>query len=139
MMLKRAVGVIAICVCMLALFGCDGRPHGTVRGTITLNGQPIELGAIAFIPADGQGPTTGGAIKDGKYSVANVPVGEMKVSISASKTIGKKKLYEDRPDSPEMPITENPVPEKYTSLEKTELRLNVKSGINEKNWELNSP
>jgi len=118
--------------------GCEGKPRGTVQGMITLDGQPIELGAISFIPVDGQSATTGGAITNGRYLVANVPVGEMKVAISGSKVVGKKKLYEDRPDSKEMPITENPVPAMFSDLQNTTLRLDVKAGKNDKDWDLRS-
>jgi hypothetical protein len=127
-----------LAVSLLALSGCDGMPRATVRGTVTLDGQPIELGAVSFIPVDGQSPTTGGPITNGRYSVANVPVGEMKVAISGSKVVGKKKLYQDRPDSPEMPITDNPVPARFSDLQNTTLRLEVKAGTNDKNWELKS-
>src|SRR5262249_8621367 len=105
MLIQRAVWLSATALGLLALSGCEGKVRGTVAGTVTLDGQPIELGAISFIPVDGQAPTTGGPITNGQYSVANVPTGEMKVAISGSKVVGKKKLYEDQPNSPEMPIT----------------------------------
>jgi hypothetical protein len=138
MRLRRATCVFVIASGLLIWSGCDGNSRARVQGTITLDGQPIELGAISFIPVDGQSPTTGGPITNGQYSVANVPVGEMKVAISGSKVVGKKKLYQDRPDSPEMPITENPVPAQFSDLQNTTLRLDVKPGTNGKNWELNS-
>jgi hypothetical protein len=123
---------------LLMLSGCDGKPRATVQGTVALDGQPIELGAISFIPVDGQSPTTGGPISNGQYRVPNVPLGEMKVAISGSKVVGTKKLYQDRPDSPEMQITENPVPAKFSDLQNSTLRLDVKAGKNDKNWDLKS-
>ena len=138
MLWQRATCVFVFASGLLVLSGCDGKSRAKVEGTVTLDGQPIELGAISFIPVDGQSPTTGGPIINGQYFVPDVPVGEMKVAISGSKVVGKKKLYENRPDSPEMPITENPVPARYSDLQNTTLRLDVKSGRNDKNWELNS-
>jgi hypothetical protein len=53
---------------VLSLAGCsDGKV--IVRGTVTVDGQPIDEGAISLEPADGQGPTTGGTIKGGKYEL----------------------------------------------------------------------
>ena len=57
-----------ICVVLLACCGCsDGKV--IVRGTVTVDGQPIDEGMISLEPADGQGPTTGGIIKEGKYEL----------------------------------------------------------------------
>src|SRR5262249_16252208 len=102
MWLRRAFCIFVIASSSLALSGSAGKSRATVQGTITLDGQPIELGAISFIPVNGQSPTTGGPISNGQYSVPSVPIGEMKVAISGSKVVGKKKLYPDRPDSQEM-------------------------------------
>jgi hypothetical protein len=116
------------------LLGCaGGSDTGEVSGTVTYDGKPVEDGAISFFPSDGKGPTAGGTIKNGKYTATKVPVGTAKVSISGSKVVGKKKVY-DTPDSPEMPVTKELLPEKYNT--KTELTLDVKSGSNEKNWDL---
>jgi hypothetical protein len=118
---------------LLALAGC-GAKESRVSGTVTLDGQPIDAGAITFLPSDGQSPTAGGVIQDGRYSV-KVPVGTMKVSISAPKVVGKKKIY-PTPQSPEMPITKEAVPARYN--EQTELQLDVKPGANQKDWDLHS-
>jgi len=112
--------------------GCDGSKLADVSGTVTFDGTPVEEGTITFIPADGQGQTAGGPIKDGKYS-AQVPVGTMKVSISYPKAVGKKKLY-NTPNSPEGTIWKEGLPARYN--EQTELVLEVKSGRNTKDWEL---
>jgi hypothetical protein len=67
---------------VLALAGCGGSAHD-VSGTVTLDGEPIPEGYIAFTP-EGGGRGAGGAIKDGKYSV-HVPAGKSRVEITASK------------------------------------------------------
>ncbi len=116
------------------LTGCgDSFPMSEVAGKLTIDGQPFD-GAIQFSPVDGKAPTAGGMIKAGQFSV-KVPPGEMKVSISAAKVVGKKKIY-DTPDSPEMPITEEALPARYN--EKTELKLLVEPGSNTMNLELKS-
>jgi hypothetical protein len=64
--------------------GCSGKPPmGDVQGTVTVNGQPLSEGAVRFIPLDGNTPTTGGAIRDGKFRVA-VPVAKQRVEVSAN-------------------------------------------------------
>ena len=85
-----------------------------------------------FIPADGNTQTTGGTIAQGRYQV-EVPPGLMKVSISAPKVVGKKKIY-DTPDSPEMSVTQEAVPARFN--EQTELTLQVIEGKNEKDFDL---
>src|SRR5262249_39061290 len=55
--------------------------------------KPLEEGFVAFEPADGVGPTTGGAIKDGKYDLtgeARATVGEKTVRIIGSRKSGRK-------------------------------------------------
>ena len=55
---------------LLALTGCGGDSKmATVSGAVTLDGNPVETGAITFVPANGNAPTAGGQIKDGRYSV----------------------------------------------------------------------
>src|SRR5262245_26830212 len=121
--------------CLLALLvlaGCGDSTTGEVRGTIKFDGQPVKEGAITFKPVDGKTGTAGGQIKDGRYT-ARVPLGEMKVEISAPKVVRMKKLY-DTPNSPEAPVTEEVLPAKYNT--QTELRLEVKPGLNEKDFDL---
>jgi hypothetical protein len=128
----RAGLTVALAV-LLALAGCSAK-DGKVTGTVTIDGTPLESGSILFVPVDGKSPTTGGSIKEGRYSV-RVPPGTMKVSISAPEVVGKKKIYPTA-DSPEMPVTKERLPPRYN--ESTELTLEVKLGTNEKDFELHS-
>ncbi len=77
------VGLLALaCV---ATGGCgDGvaYPHGTARGSVTIDGTPVPKGAITFSPA-GQGPVTGAAIVEGRYVCPKIPVGSHTVSFHA--------------------------------------------------------
>jgi hypothetical protein len=49
--------------------GC-GNGKVTVQGEVTFDGQPVEQGTIIFEPADGEGPSAGGKVENGKYSLA---------------------------------------------------------------------
>jgi hypothetical protein len=131
---KRLAWLAALLVVLLAQAGCSDGTMAQVSGTVTLDGNAIESGQIQFSPVDGKTKTAGGPIKDGQYSVG-VPVGLMKVSISAPKVVGKKKIY-DTPDSPEMPITKEALPAHYN--EKTELQFEVKPGSQTKDFPLTS-
>lgn len=131
MRIKHVVSGVLL-VPLLALTGCGGEQ--TVSGTVKVDGKPLPEGNIMFSPVDGKSATAGGSIKDGEYSV-KVPVGVMRVSISAPKVIGKKKLY-NTPDSPLRDVTAEALPAKYN--EKTELKLDVKPGLNDKDFELQS-
>jgi hypothetical protein len=116
-----------------ALVGCgDGSSLPKVSGSVSVDGQLVEKGSISFIPAAGQGPTTGTEILAGKYT-SQAPLGEAKVEIRVPKVVGKKKLY-DTADSPVQDVMEELLPARYN--EKSELRFESKAGRNEKNWEL---
>jgi hypothetical protein len=130
----RGFALAAGLVALVPLVGCGDTSMSEVEGTVTFGGQPVQTGAISFVPVAGDTPTAGGMIEGGRYSV-KVPPGVMKVSISAPKIVGKKKIY-DTPNSPEMPITEEGLPKKYN--EETELRYTVPRGPNSKNWDLPS-
>jgi hypothetical protein len=124
-----------IVVALGSLAGCGGSDSMVkVTGVVNLDGKPIEKGAILFVPVQGNAPTAGGQIKAGRYTV-QVPPGTMKVSISAPKVVGKKKLY-PTPNSPEMEVTEEALPAKYN--ERTELKFEVTSGTNQKDFDLRS-
>lgn len=134
MRFERTVGG-AVLVALLALAGCNSGPTmGDVRGTVLVDGKPAEGGGITFEPADGNGQTAGGEIHNGQYAT-QVPVGAAKVRISVAKVVGRKKVY-DTPDSPIMPITVEALPARYN--EQTELELEVKPGLNQKDWDLKS-
>jgi hypothetical protein len=124
------------CLLVVAVLtaGCSkGPPVGQVTGTVTVDGTPAENGGISFIPVDRKAGTAGAAIKDGRYTAADVPVGKVKVEIRVTKVVGEKKLY-DTPDSKVMPITENILPPRYN--DRTTLELDVQPGENEKNYDL---
>jgi hypothetical protein len=115
--------------------GCSGDQRVPVSGRITVNGEDLPEGTISFFPTGGKGATTGGPVEAGRYSV-RVPPGSMKVVISAPKVVGKKKIY-PKPGSPEMPITVERLPAKYNDT--SELKLDVKPGMAEKDWALEAP
>lgn len=133
MRMLHAAGAVVL-ACLVAVVGCGGGPP-ELTGKVTLDGKPVEIGTITLTPADGKGQTAGGPIKDGAYTVADAPLGTVKVSISGQKVVGKRKLY-NTPDSPEMPVTVEALPARYN--QQSTLTLDVKAGKNSKDWELSS-
>jgi hypothetical protein len=73
-----------VCLAALSLFagGCSLSP-ASVSGVVTYDGKPVESGEITFTPADGKGPTAGGKIEAGKYSVADVHPGSKIVQVTS--------------------------------------------------------
>lgn len=91
-MTHRHVWPLSVVLLMVtALSGCGQKdPLGrqAISGTVTLNGTPLEQGAITFLP-EGKKDTSGGAaIAAGKYAIARehgLAPGRYKVMINASK------------------------------------------------------
>jgi hypothetical protein len=82
------IGVIVA----VALAGCNNG-RSPIEGAVTFDGKPVEEGVISLEPTDGQGPTTGGKIVDGKYELigdaAPLP-GKKLVRISAMRKTGRQ-------------------------------------------------
>jgi hypothetical protein len=120
-------GLVGVAVFLLT--GCgDGRVR--VHGSVIYDGKPVEEGTIAFEPADGQGPSTGGPIADGKYDLkgnARATTGEKIVRIIASCKTGRK-IPIPPPAHPGTTIDERIqcIPNQYN--ERSTLRVQVTGG-----------
>jgi hypothetical protein len=122
---------------MLALTAAGCSPdttQGTVAGTVTLDGSPLANGLIRFIPTDGRTASADATVVDGEFT-AKVPVGEKRVSISAPKVVGKRKMYET-PDSPTIDVVEELLPERYNV--RSELSITVQAGSQGAEYSLTS-
>lgn len=126
-------GILLQAAC-LALLGCSPPTMGTVTGTVTVDGEPAEVGAISFFAVDGRAPTAGAPIVDGTYT-AEVTPGVCMVQVRVSKVVGERKLY-DTPDSPVRKVWGEVLPAKYN--DNTELRLDVKAGENRQDYALSA-
>jgi hypothetical protein len=131
--MRRDTMMTGFSVALLILAGCgDGMVE--VKGTVNVDGAPVQDGAIAFFPADGKGQTSGGPIMNGQYAFKS-SVGKMKVTINASRQVGTRKLY-DTPDSKEIPIMEPLLGKKFSDREATTLEYEVTPGSNQKDWDI---
>lgn len=120
-------------IALLAWTGCsESTTHGTVQGTVTLDGKPLSEGVVRFVPVDGSTGTASAAITNGEYT-AQVPVGLNRIEFSAPKVTGKQKMY-DTPDSPSVDIVAELLPERYNL--QSELQLQISTGKSQPSHEL---
>jgi hypothetical protein len=112
------------------LSGCShGPPYGDVSGKVALDGQPIVSGVLRLIPIDGNTGGGGGAITNGQYVAAHVPVNTFRVEISAAKPLPTGV-------DPTKVMGQELLPPKYNVESK--LTLEVKEGPNQHDFELDS-
>ena len=135
--ITRAGWAAGLTAALLAVAGCGGSKSAEVTGTVTVDGQTPPTGSsITFVPADGKSPSAGALIEDGKYTAKDVPVGTAKVEIRVPKLSGRPKKEQAGPGAGETIGLGDALPAKYN--DKTELTFDVKSGKNEKNWDLST-
>lgn len=124
MRLKEYALLIVVALAM----GCSKESgKGSVRGQVTLDGQPLAAGIIRFVPANGKSATADAQISEGKFS-AQVPTGVKKVEITAPKVVGKRRAYQTA-DSPTIDVIEELLPARYNV--QSELTLDVMAGEQE--------
>lgn len=117
---------------LLMLTGCSGPATGSVTGTVTVNGAPVDGLELEFVPVEGGGPAMAYTNNGGKYSLIagrgndQVPVGEYKVAI---------RVFTEDPD---MEIPNFKLGTNYTKTEETELRGKVDGGENTINFDLDT-
>jgi len=122
---------LVVCTGMLAVSGCGGGdsppPLAVVKGTVTLDGNPLPNAAVLFTPTNGKGGASSGTTdSSGAYSLnyppdhAGAVISEHVVRITG-KTGGAATAVE-------------PVPPKYN--DKSELKATVKAGENKHDFAL---
>lgn len=105
-----------------------------VRGRVTLDGEPLALGAITLEPLAGSGGNvTGGLIRDGRYELtgpAAAKVGGYRVSITASPTSTGRMIQDPSkpPGSLSPELLGGIVAERFNAA--TTLRIEVVAGDN---------
>jgi len=83
-----ALGLALAC---LVVAGCGKGGTLSVKGNVSVAGQPLEEGTISFEPADGIGPSLGGRIEAGHYEVTGrAAPGKKIVRIRGVQKTGRK-------------------------------------------------
>jgi hypothetical protein len=111
---RRELAVCILTICLIA--GCKETSPSSIHGTVTLDGESVELGNIVFLPASGSGPRAAAPIEQGVYSIPaseKLVPGSYRVEISWRKPTGRKSASAD----PGMMIdeTREAVPAKYNT------------------------
>ena len=115
----------------LALGCSQGPAVGTVKGTITMDGQPLDGNAlIRMVPIDIQTQPADCIVKGGAYSIT-MPVGEKKVEIYWTKSDAPGKLDTASQGSEKVVVL---VPAKYNT--ETTLSYTVEKGTHTKDFAL---
>jgi hypothetical protein len=122
--MQRLWLLVMIVVPCLAAVGCGAAGPAKVSGMVSLDGEPIEEGRIAFAPQDGQGTTAEAVITKGAYA-AEVPAGKKIVKIVGMRVVEERPAYAGDPNSPMIKVTKNYVPAKFN--DQSELTRDVTS------------
>lgn len=137
--LTTALSVLATVICLVIIarlvfwlfFSSPAIPLGLVRGSVTLNGQPLARATVEFTPQKG-GPSYGKTDTRGFYELAYLPgkegamVGEHIVRITTYDWITLNNG--SKSELPEQ------VPARYNA--ESELRASVSPGSQKIDWEL---
>lgn len=127
-----AIGVIAIA-------GCGGKHGATVTGKISLDGEPVPRGSVAYFPVAGGPPAVAQISEQGEYRLRtgrdpSLPPGDYQVTVAANEPPREKRSADGGPPPPGPPIT----PTKYRSKATSGLQYTVESGGNTIDIELTS-
>ncbi len=121
----------------ICLAGCGGLYDAKVTGTVSLDGQSLSRGTVAFNPASG-GPAGYSMIdRHGKYAVMTgreqgLPSGDYTVTVVANESPATQGNRQGGPPPPGKPIT----PAWYRTKQTSGLRHKVNPGQNQINLEL---
>jgi hypothetical protein len=86
--------MVALACFIASAWGCSGGDGRlAVSGTVTVDGKPLEAGAISFAPEPGSDANTaGGVVKQGKFdlpSSAGLKPGKYRVNVTAMRKTGR--------------------------------------------------
>lgn len=116
----RFVRRVAVLALLAAIVGCGADDERrTLAGMVTVDSAPLADGAIRFEPVDGQGPTAGATIVDGRYQVDVAP-GKKRVAIEGFRP-GGTTGPNSYPGMSGLETKEQFVPEKYNGASTTEI------------------
>jgi hypothetical protein len=146
-----ASGVFVLVAVFLG--GCS-KPPGSVSGRVSYKGKDLSYGTIVFVSQDNQ-VKQGDIDEDGSYKIENVPAGPAKVAVvveRAPELTGGPRMQAGKMGGPAGEVAGDKnygksgrktvkkstiqVPERYRDPEKSGLTYTVKSGQNQKDFDL---
>lgn len=130
--LQRTMTAMLLAVLLSATAGCGGNKSGNVSGIVTYQGKPMPGGYINFysVAADGRILTqkSGGIGEDGAYSIAKVPVGDVKITIQPPPGTLKTDVTDKKGGMPKRGPSPVKLPPQYQTVEQTDLKYTVTAG-----------
>jgi hypothetical protein len=125
---ERTLGGPAWLVVLVLVGGCARGP-GSVSGTVTYQGKPLETGTITFYDTAHNAPTAE-INKDGTYSIPKVAAGKAKIAVVMPMPIAFKSGDLPGAGKPAEPLKVPTLPAKYADPEKSGLTFEVNTGSN---------
>jgi hypothetical protein len=133
---RCSIARAAACV-VLSTIGCGGGQEATVRGTVTLDGQPVARGSVTFLPVENGTGASASINPDGTFvartsDMDGMQAGEYLVTVRSS--------AEPTPNPNGGPPVPGKLltPEKYSRSDTSGLRATITRGSNDVNLELSS-
>lgn len=105
---SRLLALLSASLVAVVLSGCSDN-LATVEGNVTFNGEPVSRGMINLEPVDGQGPSAGGNIEEGRFRIKSVHPGDKFVRITAAYSKG----FDKQPDGSEVEIVDDLLPRQW--------------------------
>ena len=127
---------LACAVTLFALTGCGGAYDATAYGTVTVNGERLSSGTVAFNPVSPGPPALGAVNSDSTYTIKTgledgLPPGDYVVTVIAS----ERNLEIPAGGGPPVP-GKMLTPLEYSAVSTSDLRFTVEPGENEITLEL---
>jgi hypothetical protein len=113
---------------------CGARTIDGVKGKVTVDGAPLDIGTISLRAENSATPPAGGAIKAGEFTITSrkpLPPGSYTVAVQASKKTGRTVKDPQRGDVEEMQpieLVDSPQQVQLTTENALNLALSFKSG-----------
>jgi hypothetical protein len=124
----RWIITAALLLAVASAAGCSFDNRHGVEGKVTYGGEPLDVGAITFIPTSGEGVKSGSLIENGAYRVeakTGPSPGPHRVEIRWRKATGKKSKNEY---GEEISARQEGLPDKFHS--NSTLKADIKPGNN---------
>lgn len=81
---------------LCGVLGCGGSGTARVKGHVTLDGQPLQQGAITFVSVDGVARTVGTVVLDGQF-IVDMPTGKKLFAFREQKLLVREELTKAMP------------------------------------------
>lgn len=137
---KRMTAVMFLAALLSATAaGCGGIKTGNVSGVVTFRDKPMPGGYINFFSIGADGSVIGQKSveigSDGTYSLAKVPLGDVKITVQAPAGALEENKTEKggMPRRAPSPVT---LPAEYQTLELTDLKYTIAPGDQKHNVEM---